>query len=169
MATTMDQFLTSFSRLSSGEFSIGIVKDAVQTFFTSVTWQDPGIISLLLFHFLLYTIAKKFMISTSNLDNNQKQTNQMIVFAINGALVMAGKPLNTICRNNFPDLLSFQLFTQNYFDKRGIFIAVMWCFPIICLMTMQTVNMLWSVLLLMRELVKKKRMLEEIQKKKKKK
>jgi len=89
-------------------------------------WSEPWIIGLILFHICMYALVIRF----------RKSSNfQMASFVFICAIVFCAEPMNTWLQRRW------RLFaTQNYFDRSGVFMSVMFSCPLLLLVFAQLVR-----------------------------
>lgn len=92
----------------------------IQAFKSAITWTEPLIISILTFQAIMF-------ISTIWVTRKDRSlTPRIILMVLIATTVRSAEYLNTICSRNWK-----QLATQNYFDKKGYFILIMICVPLL--------------------------------------
>eukprot|EP00920_Eleutheroschizon_duboscqi_P002639 GHVT01006191.1.p1 GENE.GHVT01006191.1~~GHVT01006191.1.p1 ORF type:complete len:228 (+),score=65.85 GHVT01006191.1:134-817(+) len=96
----------------------------------AVDLQEPLVVFLFLFHFLLWTAAAWAI-------RNGRRNCLAAIFLLAGALVLGSKSINQFCSYRWE-----QFSSQNYFDEQGSFAAFFWAFPLLSLMLVLLVNLL---------------------------
>eukprot|EP00298_Acanthocystis_sp_HF-20_P030096 c9152_g1_i1.p1 GENE.c9152_g1_i1~~c9152_g1_i1.p1 ORF type:complete len:161 (+),score=37.42 c9152_g1_i1:25-507(+) len=91
--------------------------DAAMGFINAVNWSEKWFLYLLSFHVLIFTIT----ILTRN-----KLRIQMSLLFIYGFLAFLGSYFNEIGHKNWKEFA-----TQNYFDKQGLFISLVFSTPLL--------------------------------------
>ncbi|KAL0928781.1 hypothetical protein M5K25_000703 [Dendrobium thyrsiflorum] len=104
-------------------------------FFHAIDWNEPWLISLLLFHVTLLVIA--FI--------SRKRINFQLglsIFAFSG--VYLAERINRFLAKNWKSFAG-----QNYFDPNGLFISVLWSGPLLLISIILVINTLITLCKLM--------------------
>jgi transmembrane protein 18 len=121
-------------------------KEAIAEFAAAVNWKESWIQVLLVWHVIYFTI---FLITRKNSDI------QTVQFFITFVLVYFSENVNNILGQHW------ELFaTQNYFDKRGVFMCTLWAGPLLFTALCQLINfvtMMGSMLIVAKRLELKDR------------
>ncbi len=104
-------------------------REAFQAFTSAINWKEHWIRSLLLFHILYFIF---FVNTRKNIDI---QTGQFLLTCL---LVMFSERLNDFGHNNWKEFSK-----QNYFDKRGVFMGVLYSGPLLLTGFCQLINFLF--------------------------
>jgi hypothetical protein len=107
--------------------------DHFQAFKSAITWSEPFIYSLVAFQVVMFLLC----LAVSRKGTGVTPRLSLMVFT--GILVRSAEWLNGIGARNWEKYC-----TQNYFDKKGIFIGVMLCGPLL-------VNCLIMLMMFVRE------------------
>ena len=91
-----------------------------QAFRAAITWSESFIVVLLLFQVTMFLICVWVSRTSRGL------TPRLIVMALIGFIVRSAETLNGIGARRWELIAS-----QNYFDKRGIFVGIMLCGPLL--------------------------------------
>jgi hypothetical protein len=91
-----------------------------QAFRSAITWSESFVVSLLLFQFTMCIIC--FWVSRKS----RGLAPRLFVMAFIAVVVRSAETLNGIGARNWA-----RFATQNYFDKRGIFVGIMLCGPLL--------------------------------------
>uniref|UniRef100_A0A7S0HWS5 Transmembrane protein 18 n=1 Tax=Hanusia phi TaxID=3032 RepID=A0A7S0HWS5_9CRYP len=92
-------------------------KNSVKGFVSAVEWTEKWIIALGVFHIMMLLLAIL----------SRKHTNvQMVLFCFLMGCIYLAEPLNRFLSTHWE---SFS--TQNYFDKHGVFLSVVWSTPLL--------------------------------------
>ncbi|XP_076941617.1 uncharacterized protein LOC143611253 [Bidens hawaiensis] len=128
----LDQMQEIVEKISS-ELRVGMqpAMDIFIGFFHAIDWKEPWLMGLLSFHFMVLII-----IFTSRKNINF----QMYVFLLSLAGVYLAERLNTVLSNNWKSFAG-----QNYFDRHGVFLSVLWSGPLLVFATIILVNTLFSL------------------------
>lgn len=128
----LDQMQEVVEKLSS-ELRIGMqpAMDNFIGFFHAIDWKEPWLVGLLVFHFIVLII-----IFTSRKNINF----QMYLFLLSLAGVYLAERLNTVLSDNWKSFAG-----QNYFDRHGVFLSVLWSGPLLVFATVILVNTLFSL------------------------
>ncbi|KAL8259691.1 hypothetical protein R6Q59_027644 [Mikania micrantha] len=129
----LDQIQEIVEKIPS-EIRIGMqpAMDNFIGFFHAIDWKEPWLVGLMVFQFLVLIII---FISRKN------TSIQMYLFLLSLAGVYFAKQLNTMLRENWK---SFD--GQNYFDRNGVFLSVLWYGPLLIFATIfWLVNTLFSL------------------------
>ncbi|CAG8471448.1 8875_t:CDS:2 [Funneliformis mosseae] len=121
-----------FLRKTYDDLSWNGFVESVQSFINAVDWSQPWLWTLLGFHVItLFTIFK--------LRNN---TTSLAVITF-GSMLFVGlaKPINTLAHDNWQ---KFSI--DNYFDKSGFFISMVFSFPLLC-------NSMFGIVLILNEVL----------------
>ena len=124
----------------------------VTGFYHAVDWSERWLLGLAAFHVLVWTIAVGFR----HYDNVQI----VLLLAVLGVIYCA-ETINRIAGENWRSFA-----TQNYFDKRGVFISVMFSTPLLACSMFVLLNALRSASSLLIA-VKRKELKAEMRRKKK--
>ncbi|XP_076889392.1 uncharacterized protein LOC143540134 [Bidens hawaiensis] len=128
----LDQMQEIVEKISS-ELRVGMqpAMDNFIGFFHAIDWKEPWLMGLLSFHFMVLVI-----IFTSRKNINF----QMYLFLLSLAGVYLAERLNTVLSNNWKSFAG-----QNYFDRHGVFLSVLWSGPLLVFATIILVNTLFSL------------------------
>ncbi|KAI3683775.1 hypothetical protein L1987_84290 [Smallanthus sonchifolius] len=128
----LDQMQEIVEKISS-ELRIGMqpAMDNFIGFFHAIDWKEPWLVGLMVFHFMvLITIV-----------TSRKNINfQMYLFLLSLAGVYLAERLNTVLSDNWKSFAG-----QNYFDRHGVFLSVLWSGPLLVFATIILVNTLFSL------------------------
>jgi len=91
----------------------------IQAFSSAITWEEPFIMLLLLFHLIA-------LVTAIVLTRRGELYSRMGLMVFLGAIVRLAEWINSIGASRWRDFA-----TQNYFDKNGIFIGLMLCAPLL--------------------------------------
>ena len=95
-------------------------REQFYAFQAAITWSESFVVSLLLFQVTIFLICIWASRTSRGL------TPRLIVMALIAVIVRSAETLNGIGARHW------ELFaTQNYFDKRGIFVGIMLCGPLL--------------------------------------
>jgi transmembrane protein 18 len=95
-------------------------------FSSAIDWTETWIRGLLCFHVLLFLIV---IISRKNVDL------QTFFFFFIAILVFLSETINTFCSSHWKEFSR-----QNYFDKNGIFVGILFSAPLLCICLFQLVR-----------------------------
>ncbi|KAM0053349.1 putative transmembrane protein [Helianthus debilis subsp. tardiflorus] len=128
----LDQMQEVIEKISS-ELRVGMqpAMDNFIGFFHAIDWKEPWLVGLLAFHFMALII-----IFTSRKNINF----QMYLFLLSLAGVYLAERLNTVLSENWKSFAG-----QNYFDRHGVFLSVLWSGPLLVFATIILVNTLFSL------------------------
>ncbi|KAD5803151.1 hypothetical protein R6Q59_024593 [Mikania micrantha] len=128
----LDQMQEIVEKFSS-ELRIGMqpAMDNFIGFFHAIDWKEPWLVGLMVFHLVVLII-----IITSRKNINF----QMYLFLLSLAGVYLAERLNTVLSNNWKSFAG-----QNYFDRHGVFLSVLWSGPLLVFATIILVNTLFSL------------------------
>ncbi|GAV85902.1 LOW QUALITY PROTEIN: hypothetical protein CFOL_v3_29336 [Cephalotus follicularis] len=116
----------------SSEIRSGL-RPAYMGFFHAIDWKEPWLMGLIAFHVLLLLTAI----------GSRKNTNFQMCLFILCCVVVAGvyfaENLNSLLGNNN------SIATQNYFDPYGVFLSVLWSWPLLIISIFILVNTLFSL------------------------
>lgn len=128
----MDQVQELVEKLSA-ELRIGMqpAMDNFIGFFHAIDWKEPWLVCLMLFHFMMLII-----IFTSRKNINF----QMSLFLLSLAGVYLAERLNKVLSDNWKSFAG-----QNYFDRHGVFLSVLWSGPLLVFSMIILVNTLFSL------------------------
>ncbi|KAL2241792.1 transmembrane protein 18 [Sesamum indicum] len=128
----MDQMADLVEKLT-GELRSGL-KPAYENFmgfFHAIDWKEPWLICLISFHVVLLLVA--FM--------SRKNINfQMCLFLLALGGVYLAERLNHYLAGNWRSFAG-----QNYFDRNGLFLSVLWSGPLLVIAIIILVNTLFSL------------------------
>ncbi|KAL0282802.1 UNVERIFIED_CONTAM: Transmembrane protein 18 [Sesamum angustifolium] len=117
----------------TGELRSGL-KPAYENFmgfFHAIDWKEPWLICLISFHVVLLLVA--FM--------SRKNINfQMCLFLLALGGVYLAERLNNYLAGNWKSFAG-----QNYFDRNGLFLSVLWSGPLLVIAIIILVNTLFSL------------------------
>ncbi|CAI9268110.1 unnamed protein product [Lactuca saligna] len=132
----MDQMQELVEKISS-ELRIGMqpAMDNFIGFFHAIDWKEPWLVGLMVFHFVTLII-----ILTSRKNINF----QMSLFLLSLVGVYLAERLNTVLSDNWKSFAG-----QNYFDRNGVFLSVLWSGPLLVFSLIILVNTLFSLCQLM--------------------
>lgn len=105
--------------------------EAFMGFYHAVTWRDPGVIGLLAFH-AVYALACLLVC--------RHPTVHIGMFLLTCALSYSATYLNTFLAAHWRDFG----FSQNYFDKHGVFMSSLFCAPLLLVAFSQMVSEEWG-------------------------
>ncbi|EPS60510.1 hypothetical protein M569_14293, partial [Genlisea aurea] len=128
----MDQMADLVEKLTA-ELRSGL-KPAYENFvgfFHAVDWKEPWLVCLLFFHALLLIVT---LLSRKNLNF------QMCLFLLSLGGVYLAERVNYGLSRNWESFAG-----QNYFDRNGVFVSVMWSGPLLVLAILILVNTLFSL------------------------
>lgn len=129
-------------------------------FRSAITWDEPFILSLLAFHVVMFLLC--YWASRKNRGIAARCTVMVLV----GALVRGAQYINDFAASRWESFA-----TQNYFDKNGVFIGIMFCGPLFLNCFMMLILSLREASQLLVEVktmeIKRKRELAKKQKEKK--
>ncbi|KAI3677112.1 hypothetical protein L1987_86734 [Smallanthus sonchifolius] len=128
----LDQMQEIVEKFSS-ELRIGMqpAMDNFIGFFHAIDWKEPWLVGLMVFHFTMLIIIL----------NSRKNINfQMYLFLLLLDAVYLAERLNTVLRDNWKSFAG-----QNYFDRNGVFLSVLWSGPLLIFATIILVNTLFSL------------------------
>lgn len=100
-------------------------------FFHAIDWKEPLLLSIVAFHVSLLLIV---IFSRKNINF------QMCLFLIALAGVYLAERMNDVLHSNWESFAS-----QDYFDKHGIFVSVLWSGPLLCISILILMNTLFSL------------------------
>ncbi|XP_071720842.1 uncharacterized protein [Rutidosis leptorrhynchoides] len=128
----LDQVQEVFEKISS-ELRVGMqpAVDNFIGFFHAIDWKEPWLVGLTVFHFMALV-----MIITTRKNINF----QMYLFLLSLAGVYLAERLNTFLSDNWKSFAG-----QNYFDRHGVFLSVLWSGPLLVFATIILVNTLFSL------------------------
>lgn len=112
--------------------------EAIMGFYHAVTWSDPGVQAILCFH-VLYIVACTCACLCSTGSNVELQG---ALFLLTCGLVYAASYINSYLsqmEGRVPRWRNFG-FTQDYFDKQGVFMAHIYCAPLLLVAFAQMVG-----------------------------
>ncbi|GKA72272.1 transmembrane protein 18 [Tanacetum coccineum] len=117
----------------SAELRVGMqpAVDNFIGFFHAIDWKEPWLVGLMIFHFMALIV-----IITSRKNINF----QMYLFLLSLAGVYLAERLNTVLSDNWKSFAG-----QNYFDRHGVFLSVLWSGPLLIFATIILVNTLFSL------------------------
>ncbi|KAJ0959646.1 putative transmembrane protein [Helianthus annuus] len=123
----LDQMQEVIEKISS-ELRVGMqpAMDNFIGFFHAIDWKEPWLVGLLAFHFMVLII-----IFTSRKNINF----QMYLFLLSLAGVYLAERLNTVLSENWKSFAG-----QNYFDRHGVFLSVLWSGPLLVFATIILVS-----------------------------
>nr|XP_043610853.1 transmembrane protein 18 [Erigeron canadensis] len=128
----LDQMQEIIEKISS-ELRVGMqpAVDNFVGFFHAIDWKEPWLVGLMVFHFMvLITIIA-----------SRKNINfQMYLFLLSLAGVYLAERLNSVLSDNWKSFAG-----QNYFDRHGVFLSVLWSGPLLVFATIILVNTLFSL------------------------
>mmetsp|Transcript_8114 Transcript_8114/g.9803 ORF Transcript_8114/g.9803 Transcript_8114/m.9803 type:complete len:266 (+) Transcript_8114:88-885(+) len=93
----------------------------VQAFTSAITWKEPFVLSLLIFQIVIFGLS----IWASNPQRGLVPRFTMMLLI--GALVRSAEYINTYASQHWEEWG----ITQNYFDRHGIFVGIMFCGPLL--------------------------------------
>lgn len=102
------------------------LREAFNHFASAINWNDNFIRSILAFHLVLFIL---FLLTRKNIDI------QTVFFFFLCIIIYSSETLNSygnLYWNEFTD--------QNYFDRRGIFMSIMFAGPLLVLLVIQLVS-----------------------------
>jgi len=100
--------------------------DLAYLYLTSIEWSEPWLMTLLSLHVVLFAVV---------LLSRKKTQFQSLLFFVLVVVVYLAEPLNRWCLDNW------KLFTRNeYFDKNGWFISIVFSGPLIIDLVVMLVN-----------------------------
>ncbi|KAL8204895.1 hypothetical protein R6Q57_010518 [Mikania cordata] len=128
----LDQMQEIVEKISS-ELRIGMqpAMDNFIGFFHAIDWKEPWLVGLMVFHLVVLIII---ICSRKNINF------QMYLFLLSLAGVYLAERLNTVLSNNWKSFAG-----QNYFDRHGVFLSVLWSGPLLVFATIILVNTLFSL------------------------
>lgn len=144
----LDDFVTGFTASGKAkarafrEADWGIQAAFVQAktellaFAHAIDWTDPFIVCLLLFHLLVLVTAWSW---------RDRAVGQLFIYLVLAALTFSAQSLNDYCREHWREMG----IRQNYFDRRGVFMMIMFCAPMLAVTLFMTVHMLYQTASLM--------------------
>uniref|UniRef100_A0A7S3D6U9 Transmembrane protein 18 n=1 Tax=Palpitomonas bilix TaxID=652834 RepID=A0A7S3D6U9_9EUKA len=109
-------FLDAFSSVSA-EAEMRKMYDGAMGFYHAVTWTEPFIVGLGLFHIFVLIVAILIRKSVAG---------RLILFVVLQALVYFSETFNSYGAAHWEEFA-----TQNYFDKQGFFAVVLFCGPLV--------------------------------------
>ena len=114
--------------------------EAFMGFYHAVTWSDPGVAAILCFH-ILYAIACSAACWLP-------VEAQGAMFLLTCGLVYAASSINAYLAHTEGRVPRWSThgFTQNYFDKQGVFMAHVYCAPLLLIAFAQMVSVTVSSL-----------------------
>ncbi|KAK0576175.1 hypothetical protein LWI29_013273 [Acer saccharum] len=128
----MDQMADLVQKLTAELRSgIGPAYDNFLGFFHAIDWKEPWLMCLLSFHVVLLIVV---VISRKNVNF------QMCLFLLSLGGVYFAESLNKILERNWKSFA-----TQNYFDRYGVFLSVLWSGPLLVIAIIILVNTLLSL------------------------
>jgi len=92
----------------------------INAFRSAITWNEPFIIGLIAFQVIMFTAA----LYVSKRDRGIAP--RLTVMVMIGSLVKLSQHINSYAAEHWASFA-----TQNYFDKRGVFIGIMFCGPLL--------------------------------------
>ena len=92
----------------------------IEAFRSAINWTEPFILGVVAFQIVMFIIA--LMISRQNVGLGPRLS-VMIFIAL---VVRTAERWNALCAQHWE-----QIATQNYFDKNGVFVAVVVCCPLL--------------------------------------
>ncbi|KAL4560559.1 hypothetical protein LXL04_032712 [Taraxacum kok-saghyz] len=132
----MDQMQEIVDKVSS-HLRIGMqpAMDNFIGFFHAIDWKEPWLVGLMVFHFLALILI---FISRKNINF------QMSLFLLSLGGVYLAERLNSVLSDNWKSFAG-----QNYFDRHGVFLSVLWSGPLLVFSMIILVNTLFSLCNLM--------------------
>lgn len=92
----------------------------IEAFRSAINWTEPFIIGVVAFQIVMFVLA--LMISRQNVGMGPRLT-VMVFIAL---VVRTAERWNALCAQHWE-----RIATQNYFDKNGVFVAVVVCCPLL--------------------------------------
>jgi hypothetical protein len=92
--------------------------EAFMGFYHAVTWRDPGVMCLLGFHVVYAAVCIAFRNSPNA---------HIALFLLTCALNYSASHINTFMAKHWRDFG----FSQNYFDRHGVFLSSLFCAPLL--------------------------------------
>ncbi|PWA44254.1 hypothetical protein CTI12_AA528120 [Artemisia annua] len=132
MSDHMDQMQEIIEKVSA-ELRVGMqpAVDNFIGFFHAIDWKEPWLVGLMIFHFMALIV----------IISSRKNINfQMYLFLLSLAGVYLAERLNTVLSDNWKSFAG-----QNYFDRHGVFLSVLWSGPLLIFATIILVNTLFSL------------------------
>ncbi|KAK9058780.1 hypothetical protein SSX86_023623 [Deinandra increscens subsp. villosa] len=128
----LDQMQEIVEKISS-ELRIGMqpAMDNFVGFFHAIDWKEPWLVGVMVFHL---TVLITIVTSRKNINF------QMYLFLLSLAGVYLAERLNTVLSDNWKSFAG-----QNYFDRHGVFLSVLWSGPLLVFATIILVNTLFSL------------------------
>lgn len=104
------------------------MSEHLQAFKSAITWSEPFIIGLLCFHVMVIILA-------ISLNRSSNYEARMVFSVFIFIIIRSAERLNEYGRNHWEDFA-----TQDYFDKGGFFVTVMFSVPLLmtCFFLMQS-------------------------------
>lgn len=92
----------------------------IQAFRSAINWTEPFILGVVAFQVIMFVLA--LVVSRQNVGLGARLS-VMIFIAV---IVRTAERWNALCAQHWE-----QIATQNYFDKNGVFVAVVVCCPLL--------------------------------------
>lgn len=92
----------------------------LQAFKSAINWSEPFVMSLVAFQIAMFIIC--LLVSRRNVG----LTPRLVVMIFIAAIVRLAERMNRIGAKHWEKIA-----TQNYFDKQGVFVAIVFCGPLL--------------------------------------
>ena len=96
------------------------LREHLDAFRHAITWSEPFILGLLAFQMTMFALT--LYVSRRDVGT----TPRIVLLVTMGVLVRSAEYINQWAAHEWSSFC-----TQNYFDARGIFVAIFWCAPLL--------------------------------------
>jgi hypothetical protein len=104
------------------------LRNDLMGFVHAIDWSEQWLMGLAAFHALMWLVA---------IASRRSHDAQMVLLVVILGLVYCAERVNTLAGAHWQSFA-----TQNYFDRRGVFVSVMYSAPLLCLALLVLLNAL---------------------------